>query len=192
MIDVITPAPTPTPTTPTPTPAPPPTVTGTQEVKNRKHQVTAINLTFSGTVDPAAAANKANYQLIKQGKHGTFIAMRTSTIKIKSASFNPSNDMVTLIPQKPFALSKPVEVLIVSGPQSGLHHTLARPLVNPGRPAPYPAAILSRSGGPRPSPRRPPPSRPPMRLTSCSRSRTPTASSTPGPTARKRSLRGDP
>jgi cyclophilin family peptidyl-prolyl cis-trans isomerase len=151
MIDVLTPAPIPTPT-PSPTSSPttptstPPAVTGSQDVTNRKHQVTAVNLTLSGTVDPAAAANKANYQLIKQGKRGVFIASRTTTIKIKSASFNASTGTVTLIPQKPFVLSKPVEVLIVSGPQSGLHHTLVRPLVNPGWPALDPAAILSRGG----------------------------------------------
>ena len=114
-------SPTPTPTSPTPTPistptppipAPLVTVTGVVDVTNRKHQVTAIHVTFSGALNPAEAADTAIYQLIKQGKHKSFVASRATTIKIKSASYDPTDTQVTLIPGKPFALSKPVEVLV--------------------------------------------------------------------------------
>ena len=87
-------------------------MTGVVDVTNKKHQVTAIHVTFSGALNPAEAADTAIYQLIKRGKHKSFVASRASTIKIKSASYDPTDNQVTLIPGKPFALSKPVEVLV--------------------------------------------------------------------------------
>ena len=94
---------------------PPGTVTDLQNVMNRKQQVTQVSLTFGGGVDPSAAANKANYRLVKQGKHGSFIASKAAMIKIKSVRFDPSTNTVTLIPKKPFALKKPVAVLFAGG-----------------------------------------------------------------------------
>ena len=87
---------------------------------SNKNQVTAVSLTFDGSIDPSAASSPATYQLIKQGKHGLFIAKGKAKIKIKSVSYDPSNHTVTLIPRKPFALSKPVEVLIGGKPAGTL------------------------------------------------------------------------
>ena len=83
--------PPPPPTTPTPTPPPLVTVTGIQDVTNQKHQVTR-SPDLQRRRRSAEAANTANYQLIKQGKHGAFIATPTSTIKIKSASYDPTDN----------------------------------------------------------------------------------------------------
>jgi hypothetical protein len=145
-------SPTPTsPTTPTPTstpPIPPPlvTVTGVVDVTNKKHQVTEIYVTFSGAVNSAEAADTATYQLIKQGKHRSFVATRATTITIKSASYDPTDNQVTLIPKKPFALSKPVEVLVEGEPPSGLQDAEGRLIDGnrDGQPGGDATAILSK------------------------------------------------
>jgi hypothetical protein len=113
-----------------PPPTPPGTVTAVAEVMNKKHQVTSVSLTFGGGVDPSAASNKANYQLIKQGKHRSFIATKAATIPIKSVSYNPSSNTVALIPRKPFALSKPVEVLFQGLTGSVVQTALGRTIVD--------------------------------------------------------------
>ncbi len=145
--------PTPTPTTPTPTPTPPippplVTVTGVVDVTNKKHQVTEIHVTFSGAVNSAEAVNTATYQLIKQGKHRSFVATRATIITIKSASYDPTDNQVTLIPKKPFALGKPVEVLISGEPPSGLQDADGRLIDGnrDGQPGGNATAILSKGG----------------------------------------------
>ena len=102
----------------TPTPLGP--LTGVDSTTSHKQQVTAVSLTFDGSIDPSTASSPATYQLVKQGKHGLFIDKGKAKIKIKSVSYDPSNQTVTLIPRKPFALSKPVEVLIGGKPAGTL------------------------------------------------------------------------
>jgi len=46
------------------------------------------------------------------GKKGSFTAKNAQVIKLKSAPYNPGNNMVTLTPKKPFALTKPVQLLV--------------------------------------------------------------------------------
>ncbi len=121
------PSPTPTPTSPTPTP-PPSLVTllGIVDVMNKRHQVTKVELTFSGALDAAGADGLANFQLIKRGKRGTFVASGGSLIAIASASYDPAHNMVTLIPRKPFVPTKPVEVVVLGGSPAGLHDSVGR------------------------------------------------------------------
>jgi cyclophilin family peptidyl-prolyl cis-trans isomerase len=139
------PSPTPTPS-PAPIPPPPVTLTGVVDVTNKKHQVTEVYLTFSGPIDPAGATNTATYHLIERGKKGQFVATKATTIAIKSASYNGSDDTVELIPRKPFALSKPVEVVVDGEPPSGLHDTLGRLIdgTRDGQPGGNATAILSK------------------------------------------------
>ncbi len=92
----------------TPTPLGP--LTSVNSTTSNKQQVTAVSLTFDVSIDSSAASSPATYQLVKQGKHGLFIDKGKAKIKIKSVSYDPSNQTVTLIPRKPFVLSKPVEV----------------------------------------------------------------------------------
>jgi Bacterial Ig domain len=147
-------SPSPTSTSPSPTPSPtstsPPLVTlmRVEDVTNRKHQVTEVTLTFSGSVDPASAASTATYQLIERGKNGQFVATKATTIAIKSASYNGSDDTVALIPRKPFALSKPVEVFVDGEPPSGLHDSLGRLIdgTGDGQSGGNATAILSKGG----------------------------------------------
>jgi hypothetical protein len=74
------------PTPPPPTPCP--TVAGVGRI-GVHHQRTELVVTFSGVVDPAKADNPANYSVISRSGN---------TIPIKSASFNPATNAVTLIP----------------------------------------------------------------------------------------------
>jgi cyclophilin family peptidyl-prolyl cis-trans isomerase len=110
-INVAAPAPTGTPTVVG-------SLTGVDDVTNSKHQVTALTLSFDGSIDPAAAGQPTTYALIQQGKHHTFNLRRGPKIKIKSASYDPSRHTVTLIPRKPFASKKPVQVFIGGQPVS--------------------------------------------------------------------------
>jgi hypothetical protein len=119
-------------------------VIGVTDVTNKKHQVTAIHVTFSGAVNPAEADNMATYQLIKQGKHKSFVASRATTIKIRSASYDPTDNQVTLIPAKPFALSKPVEVLVEGQLQDAEGRLIDGN--RDGQPGGNAAAILSKGG----------------------------------------------
>jgi hypothetical protein len=123
-------------------------VTGVVDVTNKKHQVTEIHVTFSGAVNPAEAANTATYQLIKQGKHKAFLVTRTSTIAIKSATYDPTDYQVTLIPAKPFALSKAVEVVVEGEAPSGLEDAEGRLIdgSRDGQPGGNATGVLSKRG----------------------------------------------
>ncbi len=145
-------SPSPTPTSPVSTPASPSptpvTLARVADVVNKKHLVTGINLTFSGAVDPSMANDAASYRLIRQGKHGEFSATRRATIKVKSASYDAADGVVTLVPKKPFALSKPVEVLVVGQPPWVLSASRSRLIEGDGggRPGGEAAAVLSAGG----------------------------------------------
>ncbi|MHB1561842.1 MAG: Ig-like domain-containing protein, partial [Isosphaeraceae bacterium] len=122
--------PNPTPTsspTPTPTPPPPPvTVVGIVDMTNRRHRVTGLAVTFSGALDFASANNTANYELIKQGKHHKFLVNRHAMIAIASASYDPALNRVTLVPRKPFVPGKPVEIVVLGGPGTGVYDAEGR------------------------------------------------------------------
>src|SRR5262249_57694235 len=95
-------------------------VTGVRDVANKKHQVTEVIVTFSGAVNPVEAQNPAIYRLTLPGKKGSYTAKNAKVIKLKSAVFNAANDTVTLIPSKPFAVTKPVQLQIKGQPPAGL------------------------------------------------------------------------
>ena len=158
---VTTPIPTPTPTpVPTPTPTPPPgptptptpprlvTVTSVRDVTNKKHQVTEVIVTYSGAVNAAEADNPAIYRLKLPGKKGSYTAKNAKMIKLKSAAYDSADDSVTLIPTIPFALKKPVQLLIDGQPPSGLQDGSGRFIdgAHTGTPGGNAVAILSRSG----------------------------------------------
>jgi hypothetical protein len=102
------------------------TVSGARVETNRRHQVIEVLITFSGPVNAAGADNTATYRLATPGKHGSFTAKNAKTIKLKSATYDGTNDTVTLVPRKPFALRKPVQVLVYGQPPSGLQDSSGR------------------------------------------------------------------
>jgi peptidylprolyl isomerase len=129
-------------------PAPLVTLARVTDVMNKRHRVIAIELTFSGALDPSDAADKEEYRLTERGRHGRFVRTKATTIKLESAGYDTTSDTVTLIPRKPFALSKPVELVVMGEPPSGLHDSLGRLIDgnDGGRPGGDAIAILSKHG----------------------------------------------
>jgi cyclophilin family peptidyl-prolyl cis-trans isomerase len=129
------------------TPTPLVSLTGATDVV-RRHRVTEIDLTFSGALDPTGASDTATYELIRQGPHGSSSAARAMTIRIKSASYDAATATVRLVPRKPFALGKGVEVVVLGEPPSGLHDSLGRLIDGngDGQPGGNATAILARTG----------------------------------------------
>ena len=104
--------------------------------------MTEVIVTFSGAVNATEADNPAIYRLTLPGKKGSYTARNAKTIKLKSASYNSAQDTVTLIPGKRFALTKPVELVVIGQAPSGLQDSLGR-FINGGQSA---IAQLSRHG----------------------------------------------
>jgi hypothetical protein len=109
-------------------PPPPPlvTVTKVQDVLNKKHQVTEVLVSFSGAVSANQADETAIYRLATAGKKGSYTAKNAAVIKLKCAVYTGSNDTVVLSAKKPFALSKPVQLLIDGLAPSGLQDIYGR------------------------------------------------------------------
>ncbi len=109
--------------------APPPSfvsVTSVQDTLNKRHQVTAIKVEFSGPIDAAEASNTGFYRLTMAGRKGSFDAKNAQTIQLKSAVYDDNFDEVVLTPKKPFALSKPVQLTVNGQAGSGLKDAQGR------------------------------------------------------------------
>ncbi len=92
-------------------------------VTNKRHQVTKIEVFFSGLVNTAEAGSTLTYTLKTPGKKNSFTAKNAGSIKLKSAKYSPAANEVILTPRAAFALSKPVQ-LTISG--SRLQDSLGR------------------------------------------------------------------
>jgi hypothetical protein len=62
----------------------------------------------------------ATYRLLVAGKKGSFTARNAKVVRLRSAVLNMAANQVTLTPSKPFALSKPVELVVSGESPSGL------------------------------------------------------------------------
>jgi len=102
------------------------TLTSVVEKPNKKHQVTEVFVTFSGAVNMAEADSIKTYRLATPGKKGLYTAKNAGIIKLKSAVYNGSSDTVALTPKKPFALTKPVQLLVYGTGASGLQDAEGR------------------------------------------------------------------
>jgi len=102
------------------------TMTKVRLVMNTKQQVTQVLITFSGAVNAREAGNVATYHLATPGKGGSYTAKNAGIIKLKSAVYNPKSDTVTLTPTKPFALTKPVQLLVYGTGPNGLQDSHGR------------------------------------------------------------------
>jgi cyclophilin family peptidyl-prolyl cis-trans isomerase len=106
--------------------APPVHVSTVTVLENRKHQVTGIEVTFSGAVNAAEAGDLSIYQLTSAGKGGSFTARNAVKIRSKSVVYGSATFTVLLKPRKPFGLSRKVLLQIDGVPPSGLQDTLGR------------------------------------------------------------------
>jgi hypothetical protein len=102
------------------------TLSSSQLTFNKKHQVTQILVDFSGPVNAGQADALATYRLTTAGKHGSFTARNATTVALKSAAYSDSTDSVTLVPRKPFRLTKAVQLRVAGQPPSGLTDELGR------------------------------------------------------------------
>jgi RHS repeat-associated protein len=107
---------------------PPPLVSMTRIlfVTNKKHLVTQIIVTLSGPVNAAEAQSASTYRLATAGKKNSFDAKNAKLITLKSAAYNSATNSITLTPNRPFALTKPVQLRINGQPPSGLQDSLGR------------------------------------------------------------------
>jgi len=102
------------------------TVVNVQDVVSKKHQVTEILVTFSGAVNVGEDDSINTYRLATPGKKGSYTAKNAGIIKLKSAFYTASNRQVALTPKMPFALTKPVQLLVYGTGASGLQDAEGR------------------------------------------------------------------
>ncbi len=108
----------------------PPVVTleHVQDVTNKKHQVTEVLVTFSGPVNSSEADRTGTYRLAMPGKGGSYTAKNATLITLESAAYTGADDNVALTPVKPFALTKPVQLLVYGTGATALKDIYGRPI----------------------------------------------------------------
>jgi uncharacterized protein YjdB len=102
------------------------TISSVRLVTNKGHMVTQILVTFSGAVNASEADRTGEYRLASAGKNGSFTAKNATIIKLRSAVYSSTAHAVTLTPKAPFALSKPVQLVIDGNPPAGLQDAFGR------------------------------------------------------------------
>ena len=124
------------------------TVISIKDVLNKKHQLTQVIITFSGSVSSAEAGNLSTYRLATAGKHGSFTAKNATVIKLKSAVYTAASDKVTLNLKKPMALTKVIQLLVHGTAPLGLQDTSGRYIDGDrnGQPGSDAIALLSKKG----------------------------------------------
>lgn len=103
--------------------AAPVTMTGVRVVRNRKHRVIEILVGLSGPSGSSEASNVDAYHVLVAGRRRSFAAGAARSIRLRSASYVPSANTVVLLPVRPFALGRPLEVVadFVRGPLAVIH-----------------------------------------------------------------------
>ena len=128
---------------------PPPLVTvqavQVETVKIGKKKVKEILVDFSGALEAGPAQSLANYQLISSGKSKKFGTKTNKPVALKSATYNPATDSVSLLTRSTLVLTDPLK-LTVNG--SGLLDTLGRQIDggDDGQPGGYAVAVLTSRG----------------------------------------------
>lgn len=65
------------------------------------HQPTQLVISFGGPLNPADASNAANYVIVAPNRSGSFNGPGTTTIPVLSATYNPVNNTVAILPAMP-------------------------------------------------------------------------------------------
>lgn len=95
-------------------------------VKVGKTRTQAIAVNFGAAIDPAAAANPANYQLVGAGRDGKLGTRDDVRLGLAAATYDPASGSVRLAPGKKVALSAaPVQLRVVA---AGLLDAAGRPV----------------------------------------------------------------
>src|SRR5262249_16879958 len=95
----------------------------------------------------AEAQNPASYRLTFPGKRGSYTAKSAKVIKLKSAVYNSASDTAMLIPSKPFAVTKPVQLQINGQPPAGPQDSFRRLIVGDHNSTPGGNAVAILSWG---------------------------------------------
>jgi cyclophilin family peptidyl-prolyl cis-trans isomerase len=101
-------------------PPPPVTLTNVRDVRNKRGLVTEVVATFSGPVNASEAQIPQIYRLAGPNKRGSYTAKNSPVIRLKSAAYDPTTSTVTLIPNKPFALSTKVQFTVLGSGAASL------------------------------------------------------------------------
>ena len=112
-----------------PTPVPvlgPVSLQSLQYTTNKHKAITTITLNFKGPLNSSSATNVGNYRLAVAGIGGNYDGRFATTYKVKSATYNATNDSVTLTIAKPFVLKKALQVRVYGSPGHGLLDGLNR------------------------------------------------------------------
>jgi hypothetical protein len=114
----------------------------------KKKKVTEIIVTFSGAVNSTEAGSTGVYRLATPGKKGSYTAKNAKVLRLKSANYANGTHTVVLIPKKPFALTKPVQLSINGMATSGLQDSVGRLIDgnHDGQAGGNATAIVSRGG----------------------------------------------
>jgi hypothetical protein len=102
------------------------TVASVRDIQNNKHQVTQIDIVFSGPVNATQADSGANYRLVQPGTKGSFTARNAKVVNLKSAVYVAALNEVILTPKKPFALTKAVQLTVNGSTPAGVHDSSGR------------------------------------------------------------------
>ncbi len=90
--------------------------------------MTEVLLTFSGPVNSTEADQIGTYRLATPGKGGSYTAKNAGIIKLNLAVYTGATDTVALMPVKPFALTKPVQLLVYGTGARRLQDSYRRPI----------------------------------------------------------------
>jgi hypothetical protein len=114
----------------------------------KKKKVTEVIVTFSGAVNTNEAGSTSLYRLASPGKKGSYTAKNAKVLQLKSATYSAEKLAVVLIPRKPFALTKPVQLSINGLAPAGLEDSVGRLIDgnHDGHAGGNATAVLSRGG----------------------------------------------
>jgi hypothetical protein len=90
------------------------------------HRLSLNIVRISGPLNAGEADGLPTYRLATAGKKGSFTAKNAQVIKLRSAVYNGSSNTVALTLKKPFALTKPVQLIVYGTGASGLQDAEGR------------------------------------------------------------------
>jgi hypothetical protein len=126
---------------------PPVTLKQVRDITNKKHQVTEVMLTFSGGVNSTEADLITTYHLATPGKGGSYTAKNAGVINLRSAVYSGAAFTVALTPASPFALTKPVELVVYGTGRKGLKDIYGRLIDGAGKGVAGSNAVVILSNG---------------------------------------------
>ena len=73
---------------------------------------TQLIVTFSGPVDPVAASNASNYQLVRRGPNGQYTPTPQTIVPIQQVVYNPNTNTATIVPVRSIPIHQHVQLTV--------------------------------------------------------------------------------